>query len=220
MTIHNKKNVPVFIIPLLFLFLLQSCDIEFGSSDDDDGNQSEDTMLTGQIEEIIPSRDTEGITVEVEDENSDFTFEDITDSSGFFEVVGGFCGNSIISFLDEDGDSLGNLSIDIFPGAEIDLGGLEISTSSVTLLDDIFVEFIGDVIENSCDGTGSIIVEIDHDCGDEVEVLVNIDSSVDITIENNDIDCEDIELGEEVTVEGVLVFGNTVDAEDIEIEDD
>ena len=203
------------------LILIGGCDIDFGSDGDNGGNLSTEAVLSGQIVEISPSRDLDGIIVELDDEHSGSIYEDTTSASGFFEVIGGFCGTTFISFVDEDDETLADTSLNLFPGADTDLGGIIISSGIVEFEEDILVEFIGDVVENDCDGNeGSIRVEIDHDCDNNVEVLVNVDNSTDITRDDNDIDCDEIDIGDEVMIDSVRLTGSTVDAFDIEIIDD
>ncbi|HEX9831387.1 MAG TPA: hypothetical protein VGA94_06845, partial [Thermodesulfobacteriota bacterium] len=64
-----------YIICVLFisLFSLGGCDIEFSSDNDDGnggGNGNQEAILKGNITSIIPDRNLDGITVEVEDEDT------------------------------------------------------------------------------------------------------------------------------------------------------
>ena len=198
---------------------IAGCEIDFGSGDGD-SELTTDVVLSGDIYEITPDTDVGNIAVELEDENSDLTYEDVTGSSGQFEIIGGFCGTSLVSLTDEEGELIAMFSVNVFPGSDTDVGRLSISSGAVTFGDDIITEFIGDVIENDCDGnTGSIRVEINHDC-DTVEVLVTVESSTDITRNDNDIECEDLDIGDEVLIDSVLYVGNSVEAYDIEVIDD
>ncbi len=207
------------VLPFLLLMHVAGCDIEFGGDGGDD-YLTTDSVVSGQINEIDNDSDTEGLTVTLEDENSDSEYEDVTGASGGFEITGGFCGTSIVTITDAEGDQLGVFSIEVFPGSDTDIGGITVSSGSVTFEDDIITEFIGDVVENDCDGnSGTLTVEINHDC-DTVEVLVYVDSTTDVTDGDNDIDCDEIAVGAELQIDSVMGVGNSVDAFDIEVIDD
>jgi len=50
--------------------------------------------------------------------------------------------------------------------------------------------------------------------------LVTVENSTDVTRDDNDIECEDIDVGDELLIDSVLYVGNSVDAYDIEVIDD
>jgi hypothetical protein len=198
---------------------IAGCEIDFGSGGSD-GALTMEAVLSGDVYEITPDTDVSNITVELEDSNTDTVYDDVTGSSGAFEIIRGFCGTSIVSLSDEEGELIGMFSVNVLPGSDTDVGRLTISSGVVTFEDDIITEFIGDVTENYCDGsTGSLTVEINHDC-DTVEVLVTVENSTDVTRDDNDIECEDIDVGDELLIDSVLYVGDSVDAYDIEVIDD
>jgi hypothetical protein len=219
MIFYKKIVLSIIIILAVSFFSIGGCDIDF-STDDNGGQGVSDTeSVSGQIIDIIPSIDLEGITVEItNDENVDS--QDITDTSGNFTVQGDFDNNpAVVKFLDSDDVSLGNLSVNIFPGAEVDLGDMRIDNGTVTLDFDVMLIFFGDIKDNNCDmnNEGSIDVEVKN-----IDVTVNIDSSTDIEREsdNQNITCDDLLIGKEVRVDGDLLVptGNVVDASDIELQ--
>ena len=81
-----------FVLLILTISLLTTggCDIEFSSDNDNGNGGNNDAVLQGTITEITPDTDIEGITVEVEDEDSEILFSDITDAGGFFRIEGNF----------------------------------------------------------------------------------------------------------------------------------
>jgi hypothetical protein len=208
------------VLPFLLLTHVAGCDVEFGGDGGGGGHLTTYSVVSGQINEIDGDSDTEGLTVTLEDEVSDSEYEDVTGASGGFEITGGFCGTSIVTITDAEGEELGAFSIEVLPGSDTDIGGITVSSGSVTFEDDIITEFTGYVTENGCDGnSGTLTVEIDHDC-DTVEVLVYVDSSTDVTDGDNDIDCDEIAVGAEIQIDSVMDVGNSVDAFDIEVIDD
>ncbi|MBI2488055.1 MAG: hypothetical protein HYW01_14150 [Deltaproteobacteria bacterium] len=205
------------IICILFISLssLGGCDIEFSSDNDNDGgNGDQEAILKGTITSIIPNRNLDGITVEVEDEDTGTLFPDVTDTNGFFQIEGGFSGSSVrLEFFDENQMQIALTSITVFPGAEVDLGDITINNRSVTFEDDIIVIFEGDIIENNCSqGVGTIEVTVD-----DTEVIVEISSSTDIVRDNDDLVCEDLLIGDQVEIRGELLINNTVGADRIEL---
>ncbi|MGH7889671.1 MAG: hypothetical protein ACRENF_03890, partial [Thermodesulfobacteriota bacterium] len=172
-----------FIISILFisLFATGGCDIEF-SSDNDNGNGggggNSDSILRGNITDIIPDRNLDGITVEVEDEDSGTLFSDVTDNNGFFRIEGGFSGTPArLEFLDESQTQIALTNITVFPGAEVDMGDITINSGSATPDGDIIVVFDGDITDNNCSqGVGTLELTVD-----DTDVIVEVDSSTDIT---------------------------------------
>lgn len=208
-----------FIICILFisLFTTGGCDIEF-SSDNNNGNGggggNQDSTLQGTIASIIPDRSLDGITVEVEDEDTGTPFSDVTDNNGFFQIEGGFSGNGTrLEFLDENPTQIALTSVTVFPGAEVDLGDITISSGTATPDGDITVIFEGDVTENNCtQGVGTIVVT-----ADDTSVIVEVSSSTDIMRDNDDLVCEDLLEGNEVEVRGELLINDSVAADRIEL---
>ena len=215
------KGIIISIITLFTVsfFSIGGCDIDFGTGGNGGQGVSDTESVSGQVIDIIPDIGIEGITVEiVNDEN--VKSEGVTDMSGNFTVNGDFDNNpGVVKFLDSDNVSLGNFSVNIFPGADVDLGDLRIDNGIVTLdNNEVMVIFFGDIVEINCTGNdGSIDVEVNN-----IDVTVNINSSTDIERENDNqnITCDDLLIGKEVRVDGDLPnpTGNIVDASDIEVQ--
>jgi len=203
-------------IVFVSIFTTGGCDVDF-SSDNDNGNGggggNSDSILKGNITDIIPDRNLDGITVEVEDEDSGALFSDDTDANGFFEIEGGFSGTPArLEFLDESDTQIALTNITVFPGAEVDMGDITIDSGSATPDGDITVIFEGDITDNSCSqGVGTLELTVD-----DTDVIVEVDSSTDIKRDNDDLVCEDLLEGSEVEVRGELI-NNNVAADTIEL---
>ena len=124
------------------------------------------------------------------------------------------------AILDSDNmdELLAQSFLDIFPGSELNLGNVTIENGIVGFNpDDPGIIFEGDLIENNCiDETGSILVEIENG-SDDIEVIVQISASTDITRDDDDITCSDFFIGQTLDINGTLITSNTVDAETIEV---
>lgn len=208
------------VLPFLFLLNVAGCDVEFGSGDSGGGGSSTaDAELSGEVYEVNSGDDVEGIAIELEDENSGYTYGDTTDSGGGFKITGGFCGTSTVTLTDAEGTRLAVFSLDVIPGSDTDIGNLTVSSGTVTLNDEIITEFDGYVTENDCDGTsGTLTVEVDNDC-DTVDVLVTVTRSTNVTDGEDDIDCGDINTGAGAQIYGGMSVGSGVEAYDIEVTD-
>ena len=220
MTKHYK-----YLSIFLFLFLIiGGCDVDFGGTNDDDGGGgSTDEVIRGTITEIIPNRENNlaGITVSVMEEDAFQTFTDTTSSSGTFFIEGNFASNNTtLDFLDNDnGDELlGQTSINIFPEAEVNLGNITLENGTVDFdEDDVTISFDADLIEINCtDNSGSLTVESEG--SDPVDIIIQVSNSTVITRDNDDIDCNDLLIGQTLDINGNLLgFGNNVDADTIEV---
>jgi len=198
--------------------------VDFGGTNDDDGGGgSTDEVIRGTITEIIPSRENNlaGITVSVMEEDALQTFTDTTSSSGTFFIEGNFASNNTtLDFLDDDnGDELlGQTSINIFPEAEVNLGNITLENGTVDFdEDDVTISFEADLIEINCtDNSGSLTVESEG--SDPVDIIIQVSNSTVITRDNDDIDCNDLLIGQTLDINGNLLgFGNNVDADSIEV---
>jgi len=189
--------------------------VDFGGTNDDDGGGgSTDEVIRGTITEIIPNRENNlaGVTVSVMEEDAFQTFTDTTSSSGTFFIEGNFASNNTtLDFLDDDnGDELlGQTSINIFPEAEVNLGNITLENGTV--------DFDEDLIEINCtDNSGSLTVESEG--SDPIDIIIQVSNSTVITRDNDDIDCNDLLIGQTVDINGNLLgFGNNVDADTIEV---
>ena len=221
MTKHYK-----YLSIFLFLFLIiGGCEVDFGGTNDDDdgGGGSTDEVIRGTITEIIPNRENNlaGITVSVMEEDAFQTFTDTTSSSGTFFIEGNFASNNTtLDFLDDDnGDELlGQTSINIFPEAEVNLGNITLENGTVDFdEDDVTISFEADLIEINCtDNSGSLTVESEG--SDPVDIIIQVSNTTVNTRDNDDIDCNDLLIGQTLDINGNLLgFGNNVDADTIEV---
>ncbi len=220
MTKHYK-----YLSIFLFLFLIiGGCDVDFGGTNDDDGGGgSTDEVIRGTITEIIPNRENNlaGITVSVMEEDAFQTFTDTTSGTGTFFIEGNFASNNTtLDFLDDDnGDELlGQTSINIFPEAEVNLGNITLENGTVDFdEDDVTISIDADLIEINCtDNSGSLTVESEG--SDPIDIIIQVSNSTVITRDNDDIDCNDLLIGQTVDINGNLLgFGNNVDADTIEV---
>jgi len=192
------------------------CDIKFSSDNDNGNGGNNDAVLQGTITEITPDTDIEGITVEVEDEDSGNLFSDITDADGFFRIEGNFSGSPArLRFFDEtSGPPIASTNITVFPGAEVDMGDITI-TNGIVATDVINVIFEADIVENNCSGdSGTLEVKVDND----TEVIVQVSSATEIILNNDDdLICEDLSVDDKIEIDGELMLNNIVDAERIEV---
>lgn len=205
---------------LLCLSLSGGCFFVFHWSDDDNGFIITDEMIRGSIVAVIPSRQggVENIGVVVTDERTGRDFFDITDTTGFFSVEGRFSGSAEVEFFDEEdeGNHLGSVILNVFPGARLRLGSIRLSSKTVVFENDIRVTFIADIIENNCTGnTGSLKVRAENRTS--ADVIVQISNSTDITDNGDGLPCGALFIGDEVRIEGFLLAGNNVEASRVEL---
>lgn len=209
------------LIPLTFL-IIGGC---FGgviiSDDDDDGFPDSDEIIRGTIIDVVPSRpgDVDNIAVDVIDDESGRIFFDVTDSTGFFSVEGTFDGTPRVEFTDEEDEGflLGIINLNVFPGARLDLGNVRLQNNNVFIEDDIIVRFVGDIVDNNCiDTSGSLTVRAEN--RSSVDVIVQISNSTDITNNGTDLTCDDLFVGDKVRITGVLLTGNNVEGDRVEVE--
>ncbi|NIX14392.1 MAG: hypothetical protein GWN11_00530 [Candidatus Dadabacteria bacterium] len=219
MIFYKKFFISLITILTVSFFSIGGCDIDFSTDDSGGGGISDMESMSGQIIDIIPSVSLEGLTVEITN-TEDVTSQGTTDSSGNFFFEGDFNAiPEVVTFLDTDDVSLGNFSVNIFPGADVDLGDIRIDNGTVTLDFDVMVIFFGDITAINCvDNDGSIDVEVDN-----VDVTVEIDGSTDLEREsdNDNITCADLILGQEVRVDGDMPnpTGNIVEASEVQVQD-
>ncbi len=218
-----------FLVFFIFIFI-GGCDVDFGGGTDDNDNDNGDSgveigeIVQGTIVDTIPTRATgvDNIEITITDEDTSDQTSETTGSSGFFSISGNFSGSPDIEFFDNEdvGNSIGIVILNVFPGAEVDLGDISLENGVVNFLEDTEVSFEADIIENNCNGnSGTIEVEIDlPDTDNEFEILVQINSSTDIEIDGLDADCDDFIIGQELEIDGTLLIGNSVDATDIEVD--
>ena len=215
----------VFCVLLIAFLTSGGCDIKFSSDDDDNnggggngGNGNGFTLIFGTLTGIDANTDVEGTIVQVEDEDSGVFFEGTVDVNGDFEIEDSFSGSPArLEFRDETDALIAQTNITVFPGAEIDLGEVTIAGATIDFEDGIFVVLVGNVDEINCidDDEGSIVVTEDGE--DDEEILVQIDSTTDIIVDEfDDITCNDLFQGDDVEVRGNLE-GTQIVAELIEV---
>ena len=216
----NSRFLNLF-LSILFLMIISlfshgGCDIEFGSSGDNDGNNSDIETVQGTVTSIVPSSiPVEGTLVFV---NNDTTFSDVLDSSGIFSIQGLFSGSSVrLDFSEQEGsDPFATEFLNIYRGATVDLGNIEIENGDV-ILDQIVTNFDATVLDNNCSGNSGTLEVQTLDNDPDVFVIVSITPTTDIEDGNGDpVSCEDL-IGD-VLIRGILEVGNNVEAGDIELQ--
>ncbi len=195
-------------------------DIDFGGSGGS-GNVESGETVRGSVREVIPSVEdgVSGLFVRFTSDDGDQTYSASTNSSGDFSVSGNLDPGGKLEILEnEDSDSaLGSIRLNIFPGAEVNIGDVRLRSGAAELTEDIRIIFKGTVADTNCSGaSGTLEVEIE---GREREVLVQVSSSTDFDIRDNDNhECDSVMEDDQVEIRGVLLQGDTVRATDIIID--
>ncbi len=209
-----KKYKNLIYLVLTAFLTIGGCDVDFGN-DDETASSTSTSRVWGDITTVFDSNEVGGIRVVIQNSN------DVTGSDGTFNVEGRISGNNEeIQFQDTNDENsiIGRLRLNIWPGAELNLGRIEINENQpVNILDDISIDFSGEVTENNCDGNaGSLTVQIDDEI--DSEVLVQIESLTDVERSNEDIECDEIKEGQQLDVEGTCrgIDCNNVSADGIE----
>ena len=223
-----KSKVPPSLKTYLFFAVVSlsasagcGLDIDFGGGGGGGNVESRETVR-GSVREVIPSVEdgVSGLFVRfTNDDGNQETYSDSTDSGGKFSVNGNLDPGGKLEILEnEDSDSvLGSISLNIFPGAEVNIGDVRLRSGVAELTEDVRIIFEGTVTDVSCSGaSGTLEVEIE---GREREVLVQVSSSTDFDIRDNDsLECDSIIEDDQVEIRGVLLQGDTVRATDIIID--
>lgn len=216
----DKLKIYDFIVVLLIVFTtIGGCDTDFGggSPDDDDTDISDLETVAGTIVSVTPARENGVSNIRTQVTNdSEGKFLDQTGSDGFFMVQGNLSGTPELAFLDESNNrnSLGNTNLNVFPRANVDLGNIRLENGSIVFEDDIFTTFEAEIDQRNCSGsTGSLLVTATNENTAEIQVQL-INST---TIQNNGdvITCTDLLQGDTVQISGVLLSGNSVEAQSI-----
>ena len=211
----------------LFFALVSLCaaagcdlDIDFGGSGGSGGVSSEETVR-GSVREVIPSVEdgVSGLFVRFTSDDGDQAYSALTNSSGNFSVSGDLDPGGKLEILEnENSDSpLGSISLNVFPGSEVNIGDVRLDSGATKLTEDIRIIFKGTVADTNCSGAaGTLEVEVE---GREREVLVQVSSSTDFDIRDNDsLECDSIMEDDLVEIRGALLQGDTVRATDIIID--
>jgi hypothetical protein len=213
MSLQNSILPKIVMLNIIFITLiaLLGCDIEFGGGGGGgDGGDSFETVQ-GNVTSIVPdSIPVEGTFVVV---NNNPDLSDTLPSSGFFIIEGLFSGSSTrLDFREQlDPPSFATTFLNVYRGATLELGTINIENGNVIFINQIVTNFNGTVIENNCDvNTGTLEVQT-RDRNPKVFVIVNISPTTNITgCRNEPCFCEDI--GTKVKVRGILESNNVVTA--------
>lgn len=204
-------NAIIFSIILAALALSASCDIEFGGGGGNGGGGDNFETVQGNLTSIVPnSIPVEGSFVVV---NNNPELSDNLPSSGFFIIEGLFSGASVrLDFREQlDPPSFATTFLNVYRGARLELGTINIENGNVIFADPIVTNFDGTVLQNNCDvNTGTLEVQT-RDNNPKVFVIVNINPTTNITgCRNDPCFCEDI--GTKVGVRGRIESNNVVTA--------
>jgi hypothetical protein len=213
MSLQNSILPKIVMLNIIFITLiaLLGCDIEFGGGGGGgDGGDSFETVQ-GNVTSIVPdSIPVEGTFVVV---NNNPDLSDTLPSSGFFIIEGLFSGSSTrLDFREQlDPPSFATTFLNVYRGATLELGTINIENGNVIFINQIVTNFNGTVIENNCDvNTGTLEVQT-RNSNPKVFVIVNITPTTNITgCRNEPCFCEDI--GTKVKVRGILESNNVVTA--------
>jgi hypothetical protein len=203
-------NLIMLNLTLASLIFLSGCDIQFGGGGGGDGGDSFETVQ-GNVTSIVPNTiPVEGTFVVV---NNNPELSDTLPSSGFFIIEGLFSGSSTrLDFREQqDPPSFATTFLNVYRGATLELGTINIENGNVIFTGPIVTNFDGTVLENNCDvNTGTLEVQT-RDTNPKVFVIVNITPTTNITgCRNEPCFCEDI--GTKVKVRGFLESNNVVTA--------
>lgn len=216
----NSRFLNLF-LSILFLIIISlfsygGCDIKFGGSGGNDGNNSDFETVEGTVIDISPTSITiDGTFVVV---NDDPRFSADLDESGEFSIEGLFSGASVrLDFREQlEPPSFATAFLNVYRGATLQLGNIEIVDGDV-MIDTIVTNFDATVIMNNCSGNSGTLEVQTLDDDPDVFVIVSITSTTDIEDGNgNPASCEDI-IGE-VFIRGILEQGNNVEAGRIELQ--
>jgi hypothetical protein len=201
----------VFNILLITFISVSSCDIQFGTSSNNDGGGGDSfETLTGTVTMITPNTiPIEGSMVVIND-NVDLSAT--LSSSGFFMIQGLFSGNPLVDFREQENSSpFAETFVTVYRGATVELGTITIENGRVNLPDPTVTNFNGTVIQNNCsENSGTLQVQT-RNTNPKVFVTVNISPTTNITgCRNEPCVCGDI--GSKVKVRGILRSANVVDA--------
>lgn len=214
---RNKKTSSYFkgLIPLILLvfFITGGCDTDFGGGDpdDDDRDISDLEAVEGTVVAVIPERQdgVDDINVEATS-NTGARYLDTTGSDGFFRVRGNLSGMTELEF--SNGESLGITTVNVFPRATVDIGDISLENGTVVFEQEIITSFEAEVKQNNCSGnSGSIGVTASN--GITVDVQVQIINTTTIQDNGDVISCDDLLAGDDVQISGVLLPGNSVEAQ-------
>ena len=214
------------ILVTVVIGVIGGCDVDFGTNNNGNnggggGGGSTSESVEGTIVDVVPSRSSgvSNITAQISLQSAVRMYMDTTSDTGFFKVEGSFSGNPQLDFLDEDNDqsSLGTIILNVFPRATLKLGNIRLDTGNVVFENDIKVIFNADLTQNNCvDNSGSIKVEPTD--GSNLDIIVQITNSTDLERDNDSITCNDLLIGQTLKITGVLLVGNSVEADSIDVQ--
>jgi hypothetical protein len=198
---------------LLFISLWSSGGCEFGGGGDEGSNFE---IVEGTVTSIIPTNiPIEGTFVVI---NDNIFLSELLDDTGFFFIQGLFSGPSVrLDFREqEEPPSFATTFLNVYRGARLELGTINILNGNVIFNDPIITNFDATVIENNCVvNSGNIEVQT-RDKDPIVFVIVTITPTTLIVDKNNNPKtCQDI--GTKVGIRGILETGNNVTAGRLEL---
>jgi hypothetical protein len=128
-------------------------------------------------------------------------------------IEGLFSGQSVrLTFSEqEDSSPFAQTFLNVYRGATLELGTINIENGNVIFTGPIVTNFDGTVLQNDCDVNSGTLEVQTRNTKPEVFVIVNITPTTDITgCRNEPCFCEDI--GTKVKVRGILESSNVVTA--------
>ncbi len=219
MSFQSSILIKILMFNILFTMsvFMPACDIEFGGGGGGDNGGSSFETVQGNVTSIVPNTiPVEGTFVVV---NNNTELSDTLPSSGFFIIEGLFSGSSTrLDFREQlDPPSFATTFLNVYRGATLELGTINIENGNVIFTNPIVTNFNGTVLENNCDvNTGTLEVQTRNN-NPKVFVIVNITPTTDITgCRNEPCFCEDI--GTKVKIRGFLEANNVVTAGTVTIQ--
>jgi len=202
----------VLIIPLI---LSGGCDIQFGGGGDGNGGSNFETVQ-GTVTSIVPNTIPVEGTIAVVN-NDDINLTDVLPASGFFMIEGIFFGSSVrLDFREqEDPPSFATTFLNVYRGATLELGTINIENGNVIFIDSIVTNFDANLIQNNCNGnSGSLEVQT-GDKNPNVFVIVTVTPTTLFTnCRVEPCNCDNINI--RLRIRGILEAGNNVTAGTIE----
>ncbi len=228
---HTKTRASAVKIYLFFLFIslfaVSGCglDVDFGGSGNDgNANVKSNETIMGTIETVPPEYEESSFVVRACNEEERCEEVDDVSEGKEFSLEGDFDPKIELEIL-ESGNEIASRTIEIFPGATIEIEDMAINDNEEINYDpeDVDITFNGEVsnenyncIEGNGELNGRIEVTISSD-GSETDIKVRLDDTE--ILGEDDPMCSQIDPGSKVEVDGKLTGEpRTVEATIIEIE--
>jgi len=201
----------VLIIPLI---LSGGCDIQFGGGGNGNGGSNFE-IVQGTVTSIVPNTiPIEGTIAVV---NNDIILSDVLPASGFFMIEGLFSGSSVrLDFREqEDPPSFATTFLNVYRGATLELGTINIENGNVIFTGSIVTNFDANLIENNCNGNSGTLEVQTEDRNPNVFVIVTVTPTTQFTnCRVEPCNCDNINT--RLNIRGTLEAGNNVTAGTIE----